>query len=52
LSGTPLMTGNGFGLEASPIAIVVATLFGLWLLWLAIRKGELRSPMWVKRTDR
>jgi membrane protease YdiL (CAAX protease family) len=49
LSGPPLLTGNGFGLEASPIAIIVATLFGLWLLWLAIRKGELMKPCWVRR---
>lgn len=47
LSGDPLLTGNGFGLEASVIAIVVATLFGLWLLWRAIQKGELRRPIWV-----
>ena len=49
LSGPPLLTGNGFGLEASLIAIVIATLFGLWLLWLAIRKGELMKPWWVRR---
>jgi membrane protease YdiL (CAAX protease family) len=48
LTGPPLLTGNGFGLEASLIAIVVATAFGLWLLWLAIRAGELRHPMWVR----
>jgi len=45
----PLLTGGGFGLEASLIAIVVATLFGLWLLWLAIRRGELVQPRWVRR---
>ena len=45
----PLLTGNGFGLEASPIALVIATAFGLWLLWLAIRKGQLVPPMWVRR---
>jgi membrane protease YdiL (CAAX protease family) len=49
LSGDPLLTGNGFGLEASLIAIVVATVFGLWLLWLAIRKGELMQPFWARR---
>jgi membrane protease YdiL (CAAX protease family) len=48
LSGPPLLTGNGFGLEASVIAIVIATLFGLYLLWLAIRKGELIRPMWLR----
>ena len=45
----PLLTGGGFGLEASLIAIVVATLFGLWLLRLAIRTGELVEPRWVRR---
>ena len=49
LSGNPLLTGNGFGLEASLIAIVIATAFGLWLLWLAIQKGELMPPMWFRR---
>jgi membrane protease YdiL (CAAX protease family) len=49
LSGPPLLTGAGFGLEASLIAIIIATAFGLWLLWLAIRKGELMQPMWVRR---
>ena len=49
LSGNPLLTGNGFGLEASLIAIGVASLFGIWLLWQAIRQGELVQPMWSKR---
>jgi membrane protease YdiL (CAAX protease family) len=49
LSGNPLLTGNGFGLEASLITIVVATAFGLWLLWLAIKRGELVQPRWVRR---
>jgi hypothetical protein len=49
LTGPPLLTGNGFGLEASLIAMVIATLFGIFLLWLAIRKGELMQPWWVRR---
>jgi hypothetical protein len=49
LNGPPLLTGNGFGLEASVIAMVVATAFGLWLLWLAIRRGEVIQPWWVRR---
>lgn len=49
LNGPPLLTGNGFGLEASVIAMVVAMLFGLALLWLAIRRGELVKPWWVRR---
>lgn len=49
LSGPPLLTGDGFGLEASIIAIAVATIFGLWLLWMAIKRGELMRPWWVRR---
>jgi len=49
LNGPPLLTGDGFGLEASLIAIVIATLFGVWLLWLAIKRGELVKPWWVRR---
>jgi uncharacterized protein len=49
LTGDPLLTGAGFGLEASVIAIVIATALGLWLLWLAIKRGELVQPRWVRR---
>jgi hypothetical protein len=49
LTGAPLLTGNGFGLEASIIAIVVGTLFGLWLLRRAVRRGQLVSPLWMRR---
>ncbi len=49
LSGPPLLSGNGFGLEASVTAIGAATVFGLWLLWLAIRNGQLVQPRWVRR---
>jgi membrane protease YdiL (CAAX protease family) len=50
LNGPPLLTGAGFGLEASIIAMVVATLFGLWLLFVAIRRGELMRPCWATKT--
>ena len=49
LTGSPTMTGNGFGLEASPIAMVVATAAGVWLVVLAVRRGELVQPRWVRR---
>lgn len=51
LSGPPLLSGGGFGLEASVIAMVVATAFGLWLLWLAIKRGQLVQPWWVRRRE-
>lgn len=51
LSGPPVLTGNGFGLEASLIAIIVATIFGVWLVWRAVRKGEVMKPHWVRRAE-
>jgi hypothetical protein len=49
LTGSPLLTGNGFGLEASPIAMVVATAAGVWLVVLAVRRGQLVQPWWTRR---
>ena len=51
LSGPPLLSGGQFGLEASVIAMVVATGFGGYLLWRAIREGQLVHPMWVKAQE-
>lgn len=44
--GPDWLTGGDFGLEASVVAMVVATLAGVILLLMAIQKGELRRPMW------
>jgi membrane protease YdiL (CAAX protease family) len=49
LTGLPLLTGNGFGLEASPIAMIVATAAGVWLVVLAVRRGQTVQPWWVRR---
>lgn len=46
LRGAELLTGGGFGLEASIIALVVATAAGLFVLTLAIRRGRLVAPSW------
>lgn len=49
LSGPPLLSGGGFGLEASLFAMVLATAAGVWLVYLAVRRGALVQPMWVRR---
>ena len=49
LSGPPLLSGGQFGLEGSVIAMVAALTFGGFLLWRAIREGQLVQPMWVER---
>jgi uncharacterized protein len=47
--GPDWLTGGDFGLEASAVAMVVATLAGLFLLWRAIGKGRLIAPMWQRK---
>jgi membrane protease YdiL (CAAX protease family) len=44
--GPDWLTGGDFGLEASVVAMVVATLAGLFLLHRAIGRGSLVPPMW------
>ncbi|WP_292683685.1 CPBP family intramembrane glutamic endopeptidase [Novosphingobium sp.] len=45
--GPDWLTGGGFGLEASVVAMIAATLAGLVLLVLAVRRGGVRPPMWA-----
>jgi len=49
LGGPELLTGGGFGLEASLIAILVATAFGLALFALAVRQGQWVRVPWLAR---
>jgi membrane protease YdiL (CAAX protease family) len=49
LSGPALLSGGPFGLEASVIAVVIATAAGIWLVVLAVRRGEIVQPWWVRR---
>lgn len=49
LSGPTLLSGGTFGLEASLIAVIIATAVGITLVVLAVRQGELVRPWWVMR---
>jgi membrane protease YdiL (CAAX protease family) len=49
LSGPEILSGGGFGLEASVIALAIATAAGVWLVVLAVRKGQIVQPWWVRR---
>lgn len=46
--GPEWLTGGDFGLEASVIAMVVASGAGVLLLIWAARRGEIRPPMWQR----
>ncbi len=48
ITGSDWMTGGAFGLEASVPALIVATAAGLAILRLAIQRGQLKHPMWVR----
>jgi membrane protease YdiL (CAAX protease family) len=49
LSGPELLSGGAFGLEASLIAMILATAAGVTLVVLAVRRGEVVRPWWVRR---
>jgi membrane protease YdiL (CAAX protease family) len=49
LSGPEILTGGMFGLEASIIALVIATAAGAFLIVLAVRRGRVMQPWWVPR---
>lgn len=48
LTGPALLSGGAFGLEASVIALAVCTAAGVWFVWLAVKRGELMQPWWVR----
>ncbi|MGE8133520.1 CPBP family intramembrane glutamic endopeptidase [Novosphingobium subterraneum] len=47
-NGPDWLTGGAFGLEASVIAMLVATGAGLFLLLRVVRQGGIRPPMWAR----
>ncbi len=49
LAGPELLTGGAFGLEASVIALVVATGAGAWMVLRARREGNVMQPWWTRR---
>jgi membrane protease YdiL (CAAX protease family) len=47
--GPEWLTGGAFGLEASAVAMVVATLAGVVMLVAVVRAGGIVPPLWAKR---
>ena len=47
-AGPDWLTGGDFGLEASVVAMVVATIAGAVMLAFAVRRGKLIAPPWVR----
>jgi membrane protease YdiL (CAAX protease family) len=52
LSGPTLLSGGNFGLEASIIALVLATAVGVWLVWLAVKRGNVVRPHWIAQKQK
>lgn len=48
LAGSDWLTGGTFGMEASVAAVGVCTAAGLLLLMVAIRRGHLIAPFWLR----
>jgi membrane protease YdiL (CAAX protease family) len=50
-AGPVILTGGGFGAEASIIALIICTAAGLFLLYRSCKKGTFIQPYW-KRADK
>ncbi|MDN3644912.1 CPBP family intramembrane metalloprotease [Pontixanthobacter aestiaquae] len=48
LYGEDWLSGGLFGLEASVIALGVATAAGIWMVWQAAKQGNWVKPMWSR----
>jgi len=49
MHGPELITGGSFGMEASVVALVLLTTTGVVMLVMAIRRGEVRPPLWKRQ---
>lgn len=49
LSGPVLLSGGAFGLEASMIGVALSIPLGAAMIVLAVRRGRLVQPWWVRR---
>ncbi|MXO90743.1 CPBP family intramembrane glutamic endopeptidase [Pontixanthobacter aquaemixtae] len=49
LYGPDWLSGGAFGLEASVIALVIATGAGIWMVWQARKEGHWISSMWSRK---
>jgi hypothetical protein len=49
LSGPLLLSGGDFGLEASLIAVIIAGSLGVWFVWMAVKRGKVVKPWWMRR---
>jgi membrane protease YdiL (CAAX protease family) len=47
--GPVIWTGGVFGPEAGLFAVIVGGIVGVIFIWLAIRRGQIIAPMWVRR---
>ncbi|MFT3892469.1 MAG: type II CAAX endopeptidase family protein [Anaerolineales bacterium] len=51
LSGPPFLSGGAFGAEASIFAVIICLSAGIWLIWAAIKRGNIVKPFWTRRKE-
>ncbi len=51
ISGPDLLTGGIYGMESSLVAFVLLTTTGAIVLILAVRRGKIIRPLWLRRSE-
>jgi hypothetical protein len=49
MQGPDWLTGGSFGVEASVVALVVCSAVGVAMLVMAVRRGNIVPPPWMRR---
>lgn len=49
IDGSELLTGGKFGMEASIVALLICTSTGLAILSMAVRRGNIMPPLWMRK---
>lgn len=48
IQGPDLLTGGVFGMESSIVAFILCTSLGLFMLFKAVKKGNIHKPFWLR----
>jgi membrane protease YdiL (CAAX protease family) len=48
IEGPDILTGGSFGVEASVVALIVCTSAGVFMMMMAVKRGNIIAPRWMR----